>query len=86
MTTEVDKYIVEFDVIPSTNGTESLVLQQAVGGEGTTYRITLTGIKNFVLSGTGTMKNVDDAPEDGNPYVRLDGEWVLLTDYLDGSP
>jgi hypothetical protein len=83
---EIDKYIVEFDVIPSTVGTESLVIQQAAGGEGTTYRITLTGIKNFVLSGTGTMKNVDDAPEDDNPYVRLNGEWVLLSTYLDGSP
>jgi len=24
----------------------------------------------------------DDAPNDGNPYVRLNGEWVLLTEHL----
>jgi len=83
---EIDKYIVDFDVIPSVDGTESLVLQQSEGGEGTTYKITLDGLKNYTLLGTGSMKNENDAPNDGNPYVRLNGEWVLLSNYLDGSP
>ena len=70
---EPDKYIVDMNQIVAPDGTESLPVQQAQGGENTTFRIILSNLKKYIFT---------DAPSDGQAYVRVDGEWVLLDDYL----
>ena len=70
---EVDKYIVELPAILVPAGTESIVIQQQDGGEGTTFQITIDNLKDYIFP---------DAPADGNAYVRVDNDWVLLSEYL----
>jgi len=86
MSTEADKYIVDFSVREEPDGTEFLILQLNVGGENSTFKISLNAIKSFVLEGTGTMRMVDDVPDDDTPYVRVHGQWVKLSEYIGGSP
>ena len=68
---EPDKYIVELNTLVSPVGTESIPVQQATGGEGTTFRLILNTLKTFIFS---------DCPSDGFAYVRKDGSWVRLDD------
>ena len=42
-------------------------------------------IEIMVVSGGNVIGGVDDAPLDGNPYVRKNGQWVLLNWALDGE-
>ena len=79
---EPDKYIIELNPISSMDGTEAFVLQTSDGGENSTYYITASALKAFMHSDLGTMINFDDAPSDGEGYVRKDGEWVLLSSLL----
>lgn len=70
MAAEPDKYIADLETLVTLDGTEFIPVQQAVGGEGTTYKVSINVIKEL------------DAPSDGNAYVRKDGTWVLLSDYF----
>lgn len=71
MAAEPDKYITELDELTLIAGTESIPVQQIAGGDGTTYRITINRLQEFL-----------DAPADGNAYVRKDNAWVLLSSVL----
>lgn len=42
------------------------------------------GFKNWVAAGSPTA-TIEDAPQDGRPYIRIDGQWVLLTTFLPGN-
>jgi hypothetical protein len=82
---EPDKYIIELSQIQSLDGTEAFVCQTSEGGEGSTVYITATALKEFMKIGLGTMIYVNEPPDNDQPYVRKNGEWVALSEYL-GSP
>lgn len=73
MAAEPDKYIIELEQLMSIDGTESIPLQTANGDENSTFRVTIDTIKSYIF---------EDAPADGNAYVRKDNEWVLLSSFL----
>lgn len=46
----------------------------------TTYNSGISSINSTIAVLSNTK--INDAPQDGQPYVRLDGEWVLLSSVL----
>ena len=68
---EVDKYIVELNEVMVPEGTEYLVFQEAIGGEETTFKISVDNLKSYIFP---------DAPADGQAYVRVNNDWVLLSE------
>lgn len=66
------KKIDEFDAAGALDDTDLVGVSQ--DGAGTMVRTTLAAVKAHVLDGVN--EGIEEAPVNGTPYVRQDGEWV----------